>query len=165
MTQQEVAAALRGITFLQAVSDDLIKKLAEHSRIVAVSEGDVIFRQGEPARAIYLVIQGKVSLETCAAAVGCKRILTAGASDLLGWSPILEQDRFTATARSLEPTHLVEIDGERIARMCEQYPQLGYEFMKRVALALAKRLNATRLQMIDVYGSQMPEMTDQPTTA
>jgi len=32
--------------------------------------------------------------------------------------------------------------------------------MKRTALALAKRLDATRLQLIDVYGNQMPHVPD-----
>lgn len=159
MAESGVVAVLRNMPFLQEVSDDLIAKLAESAKIVEFPKGSVVFRQGDPARSIYLVVEGMVALEICAPAVGCKRILTLGPSELLGWSPVLGEETFTATARTLQPTRVVEIEGAH-ADICRLDPKLGYEFMKCVALALAKRLNATRLQLLDVYGPQIPEIPD-----
>lgn len=156
-TEADVVAALKGVRFLQDASDDLMDRLAENARLVEFPQDAVVFREGDPARAIYLIVAGKVALELCAPAVGCKRILTVGPSELLGWSPALGHERLTATARVLEAAQLVEIDASRLGAVCGQDPRVGYEFMTRVAEALAKRLTATRLQMLDVYGSQMPE--------
>ena len=96
-----------------------------------------------------------------AAAVGCKRILTLGAGEMLGWSPVLKQQRLTATARALSDIQTVELDAAQVLAFCESEPRFGYEFMRRTSLALAKRLNATRLQLLDVFGSEMPPVPDE----
>lgn len=160
MTQSFVTETLRTIHFLRDLPDELIEPLADIAKIVECSPGTVIFRQGDAAATLYLIVQGNVSLEICAPGVGCKRILTVGQGDLLGWSPVLEHSRMTATARTISEAEMVALSGPQVLALCEQNPQLGYEFMKRAARALAKRLNATRLQLLDVYGAQMPGATD-----
>src|ERR1043165_5126164 len=149
MNDPDILKTLRGLQFLQDVSDKLLESLAGISAVVEIPAGQVIFRQGDLAKSIYLVLAGKVALEICAAGVGCKRILTVGPGDLLSWSPILEHERLTATAPALESTRAIEIDGAELLAIGEKHPRLGYELMKRAALALAKRLTATRMQLVD----------------
>jgi CRP-like cAMP-binding protein len=84
--------------------------------------------------------------------------MTVGAGDLLGISPVLGQTRMTATARTVAPTQALQLNVGQILTLCEHNPRFGYEFMRRAALAVAKRLNATRLQLIDVFGAQMPDV-------
>jgi len=36
---------------------------------------------------------------------------------------------------------------------CDTDPALGYEFMQRFAAVMVERLQATRLQLLDVYGN------------
>jgi CRP-like cAMP-binding protein len=91
--------------------------------------------------------------------VGCKRVLTIGPGELLGWSALLEQTRMTATARTLEITRVVEIDAAPLLMVCESDLEFGYEIMRRTMLALAKRLSATRMQLLDVYGAHLPAAT------
>jgi len=160
MTEQ-VFETLRGIQLLQELPDDLLTPLAAISHIMEFPAGAVIFRQGEAATTIYLLVDGNVALEICAPGVGCKRILTVAPGELLGWSPVLEQDRLTATARALSATRAIAVDGPQVLAICEQNPRFGYEFMKRAALTLARRLNATRLQLLDVFGTQMAEVPDE----
>jgi len=58
-------------------------------------------------------------------------------------------------------TRAIAADGRQLLAICEQHPRFGYEFMKRAALALSRRLNATRLQLLDVYGGQMAGAPDE----
>ena len=95
-----------------------------------------------------------------ARSVGSRKILTVGEGELLGWSPVLEQARLAATARAQADTQVVKISGQQVLTMCEHNPRFGYDVMRRAALALAKRLSATRMQLIDVYGDQMPTGED-----
>lgn len=146
---------LNEIRFLQELPDTLLSQFVTISHMEQFPAGTVIFRQGDAARTIYLVCEGHVSLEICAPGVGCRRILTVAPGELLGWSPVLGQDRLTATARALDATTTLAVDGRQLLTVCEQNPRFGYEFMKRAAIALSQRLNATRLQLLDVYGVQM----------
>jgi CRP-like cAMP-binding protein len=147
---------LREIRFLHDIGPTRLEQIAKIARMRDFKQDDVVFRQGDPAQHIYLVAGGNVSLEICAAGAGCKPILTLGPGELLGWSAVLEQTCFTARARALELTRLVEINVAQLLTMFNQDPQFGYELMHRTALALAKRLSATRMQLLNVYGDQLP---------
>lgn len=114
----------------------------------------IVFRTGEPAVASYLVVEGHVSLEICAAGVGCRRILSVGRGELIGWSPFLSDACFTATARTLEPTQLIRIDADRLRQACEQNHEFGYQILRKLVKTLSTRINAARLQMLDVFGTE-----------
>jgi CRP-like cAMP-binding protein len=158
---QTLMTALRRVQFLNSLSEELLHRLIFLSRIVSFPSGSLVFRQGAEAKSLYLIVEGSVALEICAAGVGCKRILTVNDGELLGWSPALGEPRMTATARALTDVVAVELDGEECVSMCENEPRLGYEFMKRTAKALAKRLNATRLQLLNVYSDSLPQVPDE----
>ncbi len=105
---------------------------------------------------MYLIVSGNVSLEVCAAGAGCKQILTLGPGELVGWSSHLGQSRYTARARTPQRARLVQLNVPQLMKICDQDPGFGYDLMRRTALALAKRLNATRIQFMNVYGDQLP---------
>ncbi len=146
--------ALRDVDFLRGIDDNHLEQIASVARLVDIEPGKPIFREGDASHDVYLIIEGSVSLEICAPGIGCRRILTLGAGELLGWSSVLAQSRLSATARSLTATRAVQIPANQIITLCEHNPRFGYEFMRRAALALAERLNAARLQLLDVYGSE-----------
>jgi CRP-like cAMP-binding protein len=156
MNGKDSLELLSGISFFRGISEEHLRQVAEIAALVNFAQGTVIFREGEPASKLFLIVSGNVALELCAPGVGCRRILTVSEGELLGWSPVLEQSCLTATARALTNTLAVEISGGQILTMCEHNPRFGYEFMRRAALALAKRLTATRMQLLDVYGEAMP---------
>jgi len=158
---ESVATALRRVQFLDQVADEFLDRLAPLARTVSIPSGGILFRQGDVASEFFLLVEGNASLEICAPAIGCKRILTVELGELLGWSPALGQPRVTATARALTHVLAVAIDSAGCLELCENEPRLGYELMKRTALAIAKRLDATRLQLLNVYGDEMPQVSDE----
>lgn len=161
MTDADLAKELHSIQFLDDLSEDVLQRIASVARTADYPASTVVFHQGDPATNVYFVSEGLVALEICTPGTGCRRILTVGPGELLGWSPMLEQERLTATARTLMPTRTVAIDGKQVTAICEGNSRFGYELMKRTALALAKRLDATRLQLIDVYDQQLQPAPDQ----
>ncbi|HAW27385.1 MAG TPA: hypothetical protein DCY03_04590, partial [Planctomycetaceae bacterium] len=48
-------------------------------------------------------------------------------------------------------TRVIAIDADALAEVCEQDHDIGYQIMRRVALALSQRLVASRLQVLDMY--------------
>lgn len=156
----DVVPLLRGIGALAGMCDEHLQLLAKAAAEVHFAPDTVIFREGDPAVEVFLIVAGEVALEICAPSVGCRRILTVADGELLGWSPVLEQATLTATARTQVATHAVKISGPHLLQLCDQDPRFGYELMRRAAIALAKRLSATRLQLLNVYGSEMPHTSE-----
>ena len=58
----------------------------------------------------------------------------------------------SSTRRALEPCSLIAIDGVCLRGKCERDHELGYQLMSRFAANLVDRLQATRFQLLDVYG-------------
>ena len=46
----------------------------------------------------------------------------------------------------------IVFDGACLRGKCEDDKELGYELMRRFAAVMLDRLQATRLQLLDVYG-------------
>jgi CRP-like cAMP-binding protein len=73
---------------------------------------------------------------------------------------MLAQGPMTATAVAMEPCRLVAINAMQVLDVCAQNPRFGMEFMRRTALALSRRLKATRQQLVDVYEEGMPVISE-----
>jgi CRP-like cAMP-binding protein len=151
---------LAKLNFLEGFPPDYLKPLAAVAQVVKVPAGEVLFREGETSPCIYLVISGKVALETWVTGKGATRIQTVGPGKLLGWTPILTQGPMTAQAIAVEPCQLVAINALQVLEACAQNPSFGIEFMRRTAMALSRRLNATRQQLLESYEANMPVMSE-----
>lgn len=121
---------------------------------VVFEKGQIIFREGEEANRFYLIRQGRVALEVHAAGIGTLTIQTLDAGDILGWSWLVPPYRWHFDARAVELTRAIALDGECLRRKCEEDHDLGYELLKRFAEIITQRLQATRLQLLDVYGAE-----------
>jgi CRP/FNR family cyclic AMP-dependent transcriptional regulator len=126
----------------------LITGCASNSRYGA---GEYIFREGEPASHFYIIRHGKVALETFAAGRGPVTIETIEDGEVLGWSWLFPPYRWHFDARVVEPTRAIVLDGACLRTKGEADHDLGYELVKRVAQIMMQRLQATRLQLLDVY--------------
>lgn len=121
---------------------------------VVFEEGQMIFREGEQADRFYLIREGRVALEVHAAGIGTLTIQTLDAGDILGWSWLVPPYRWHFDARAVEQTRAIALDGECLRRKCEEDHDLGYELLKRFAEIITQRLQATRLQLLDVYSAR-----------
>ena len=116
------------------------------------SANATIFREGELGDAVYLIESGRVGLEICTPGIGCRRVLTVSSGELLGWSPLLgAHEPLTATARSMTDVAACEFKTEPLSALCERDPVLGFKLMCQVSRALARRLTAARLQLLDIH--------------
>jgi CRP/FNR family transcriptional regulator, cyclic AMP receptor protein len=120
---------------------------------VRFEAGQALFREGEAADELYLLRQGRVALQISAPGRGTITIQTLGEGEIVGLSWLLPPYRWTNDAKALELVRAIGIDGACLRRKCEADHDLGYELMKRVLPVLVQRLQATRLQMLDVYGT------------
>ena len=63
MSEKTVLDVLRGVQFLEGIAEEHLERLSELGEVLDFDEGNLIFREGDPASTIYLIVTGKVSLE------------------------------------------------------------------------------------------------------
>lgn len=119
---------------------------------VRFDAGEFILREGEEANHFFLIRHGKVSLEVFAPNRGSIAIQTLEEGDILGWSWLIPPYQWRFDARAVELTRAIALDGKCLRAKCEEDHDLGYELLKRFAAILGRRLDATRFQLLDLYG-------------
>jgi len=138
--------------FLKGLQQEHIELLVGCASNVRFEAGAFVFRQGEEANHFYILRDGKVAVELFAPQRGAVAIDTYGEGDVLGWSWLIPPYHWRFDARALEPTRAISLDARCMRTKCENDHDLGYELMKRFARIIEQRLDATRWQLLDVYG-------------
>lgn len=113
--------------------------------------GAFIFRMGEDANRFYLVRHGRVALELYTAERGPITIQTVGDGEALGWSWLVPPYHWELDGRVVAPTLALSFDAACLRGKCENDHDLGYEMYKRFTPVIAQRMQAARLQVLDVY--------------
>ncbi len=134
---------------LDAAYLQLISGCARNQHVEA---GTLLLREGEPADLFYLIRRGTVALEVHAPGRGPLLIETLYSGDVVGWSWLFPPYRWQMDGRATEACELITFDGACLRGKCEDDQVLGYELMKRFASNVISRLQATRMQLLDVYG-------------
>ena len=80
-------------------------------------------------------------------------IATIGKDEVLGWSWLLPPHQWHFDARALSATRALALDGRCLRAKFSTDHELGYEVMRRFAPLIAQRLEATSIQLLDLYGT------------
>ena len=112
-----------------------------------------LYREGDPADQFFLIREGRIGLEIHVPHRGAITIQTIGAGEILGWSWLVPPYKWRFTSVAYELTRAIAIDGKCLRTKCEEDHQLGYVFYQRFADIIVQRLQATRLQLLDVHSS------------
>lgn len=105
---------------------------------VRYSVGDTIFREGEPPVYMYIVLSGRVAMESRG-----RTIDHVGEGRAIGVVSLVDGAARTATARATEDTELAQIDPRRFRIMVEETPNFVWYVMHE----LVSRLRATNAAM------------------
>jgi CRP-like cAMP-binding protein len=139
--------------FFKDMSPEYVQTLVGCASNVRFAAGEMIIREGEQADRFYLIRSGKVSIEIFVTGRGPVTVQTISEGEIVGWSWLVAPYVWRFDARAIELTRAIALDGKCLRGKCDEDPQLGYELLKRFAYVMTERLQATRLQLLDMYGA------------
>jgi CRP/FNR family cyclic AMP-dependent transcriptional regulator len=141
--EKEVAAH----PFLLGMSEQHVRLLSDCAMHSHFHTDEIIFREGESANRFYLIVRGKVRLEssTLGEPVPIDEIHDG---DLLGWSWLFPPYAWHFTARALEETDAIFFYGTILREYCDKDHSLGFELFKRMSAVMLRRLQAARQKLL-----------------
>jgi CRP-like cAMP-binding protein len=139
--------------FLRDLDEKYLELITGCATNVRFQPDQYIFREGEAADQFYIIRTGRVALEIFTPG-GAMNIGTYGQGDTVGWSWLIPPYRWHFDARALEEVRAIALDGKCLRGKCDDDHHLGYELMKRIARIMERRLQSTRIQLLDVYGAK-----------
>ena len=123
---------------LMGTSMDFIKKFMDISQMVSHEEGEVLFREKDPALFFYVLLNGRVKLGVGESSQMVYDIKQNG--EAFGWSSLIGRDKYSASAECIEATKLLKTDSEKLKKELEKDPANGLVFFKQLAATLGNRL-------------------------
>lgn len=135
---------LRQYELFQTFDDDELEQVAGLCRDSSHPEGEKVLIEGQVAERLFIVKQGKLSLEKrLQLGRGAKTRLATlgyvGQGGTAGWSTLVPPHIYTSTAICAEPTQLIVFDGPGLRRLMQQNPRVGQKLMSLVAELIKKR--------------------------
>jgi len=129
------------------------KFIVECAVNVRFQAGEYLCHEGEAANQFYLIRHGRVALQILVPGRGPHTFLTVEAGEVLGWSWLFPPYRWQFDAQAIELTRAIGFDGQCLRTKCEADHDLGYALMQSCARIMTQRLQAARLQLLDLYGT------------
>jgi CRP/FNR family transcriptional regulator, cyclic AMP receptor protein len=152
VSERGIAEVVAESSSFEGLRDDQLELIAGCGQITAFEPGEHLFRESEPADVFYVLRHGRIALELFMPGRGAMTVSTHGPGEVVGWSWLFPPYRWHLDGRALEHGSAIVFDAECLREKAESDHELGYELMKRFAAQMVARLQATRVQLLDVYG-------------
>jgi CRP-like cAMP-binding protein len=150
METQTLERIIADHSFFEGLEPEYLHLMVSCASNVRFEGGKYLLREGKDANEFYLIRHGHVTLEI--APPNRKPIVvdTIGEGEILGWSWLLPPYVWKFQARAVDNVRAIALDGKCLRMKCEQNHDLGYELLKRFCGVMSDRLDATRIQLLDV---------------
>jgi uncharacterized circularly permuted ATP-grasp superfamily protein len=133
-----------------------LRLIAEHLSEHNYAAGDVVFREGDPADCLFLLLAGTmhVYVERDGKAITYNRLR---AGECFGEMALLEETTRSATVQAEAPARCLTLSKQDFLDLLQRQPHMVQEIMK----ALLQRLRHTNVQLQD-YARRVPDLPAQP---
>ena len=138
--------------FFKNLDEDSLNLIVGCASNVRFEKDEMIIREGEKANEFYIIREGSVAVEIQGPGRGKITIDTLSDGEILGWSWLFPPYYWHFDGRAQSRIRAIALDGKCLREKCEVNHDMGYELLKRFSQIIGQRLQATRLQLLDIYG-------------
>jgi CRP-like cAMP-binding protein len=143
MLKDEVQT-LRQVPLFAGVAPAKLKLLAFASDRVSYRPGEIVFRQGDPGDAAYVILEGKADI-LAEATGGQIKIAELFDNAIVGEIAILCDVSRTATVKAASPLEALRIRKDDFLKLLADYPDMMFEILR----SLAQRLTRTTSELTE----------------
>jgi CRP/FNR family cyclic AMP-dependent transcriptional regulator len=139
---------------------EMVAAVCEERRYNA---GDIVFEENAASDELYVIAQGDVDIQLDPSLVagedmkspGLVTIATLRRGQSFGEVALVDQGLRSATAKcAADNTQLIILPRDRLIRLCDTNPALGYRLLRNLAADLAMKIRGTDLRISEeiLYG-------------
>jgi CRP-like cAMP-binding protein len=127
------------------------------ARTRTVAPGSLLLAEGAETTELGIVVRGRLALTEQVPGRGPVPLLTVGPGDLYGWSALLPPFRATSTVTAPDGATVQVLPAQELRAAMAADPALASIVYRHVLDAVARRLLATRQQVLDLYRLEIHE--------
>ena len=125
---------LKGHDLFQSLNVDEAHRISQFSSVKNYKAKDNVFNFNEAASHVYMLMEGSVDLRLPANPPDFSFVISRiEKGELFGLSPLLDSQRYTASAQCREDTVLLSIESAPLREMLRANYPVGFNIMNQVA--------------------------------
>jgi CRP/FNR family cyclic AMP-dependent transcriptional regulator len=137
---------------LEGITDATRQRILDCASQESYAPGEFLFRLGDPVLHFFILTEGRVRLS-----LGREERLAyvdSHPGDLIGWSTLVENERYMGSAQCLVPVKALRIEKHRVEEILLQDPASGMIFFKNLAALIGRRLVKSYQAVLSVQGER-----------
>jgi len=125
---------LKAHDLFQSLTPDEVDRVNRFSSVRKCQPGDVIFRTGDTATHLFIVVEGLVNLLLPSTAQEIGLVMTrAEQGDLFGLSSLLGSTTYTLSAQCSRQTEILSVEAKPLRDLLLANPLVGFDVMTSVS--------------------------------
>jgi CRP-like cAMP-binding protein len=143
---------LKKTSLFKALSDDQLKAVVRLSWEKSFQQGEKIFKHGQQAKKLYVLVSGSVSLRIDAPEeldLMAETLQETG--DVFGMAALTKSHIYNVTAHCTKRATALSLDSARLQEIIRWQPVYGLEVMAELAWLYMNRLNNTRMAVTNLF--------------
>ena len=142
---------LRSCELFTGLSDEELEQIAALAVAKTYGAGQEILAESQPADRLFILASGRAQVNIhLGSSLQPDRELTVEEVEprcVFGWSSLVTQQRFTASARALELVEVIVFEAADLTSLFDRNAHIGFVVMKQLAKVVASRLSRTRQRL------------------
>ncbi len=148
---------LREIALFGGLSDAVLGHLATSLKVLRVAPGEILFREGDPGREMFVVLEGEVEVMKKSRRGRDMRVALLGPSDGFGEMSLIDVQPRSAMVRSVAPTRLLRMTSEDFDALYRHDLKSYTLIILNIARDLSRRLRTTDGILADITANVLDE--------
>lgn len=147
-----ISQILKKANLFKALSDGQLRDLVELGREKSFQSGEEVFRHGQEATTLYVLLRGGVCLTSQVPAefdLMAETLQDTGS--VFGTAGLTGSRVYNVTAKCLKPTSALAFDCARMKEIIRQDPACGLEVMTALSRLYSNRLNSGRTAISSLF--------------
>ena len=158
--------ALRESELFEGLTPEQADRLESLAAVVRAPAGAELFRSGDPASHLYVVLDGAVELhmtvpEWWGIDTHRRKVSTAGAGHVVGWSAMAQPAAYSLSAVCREKAILARFNAEDIAEATASDPHMGQTLLSRILRIVSGRFDLLAEAMLAQRAVQASQSASQ----
>lgn len=131
----EISERIRRTDLFRDLPDGDLYHLARISKIRKYKKGSFLIKEGDEADKLYILIDGRAEVNKLGKIVG-----TLHEGNLIGEMAMVDRNQRSADVVLKDDCRVIEIEFQRLERLMESYPRLGYSAAINLVKSLSTKL-------------------------
>jgi CRP-like cAMP-binding protein len=146
---------LRNVGLFGAIGDEVLAFLTDRLTVVDLATGEYVFREGDEARDMYVVLSGEMEVQKQSQAGVEARVAMLGPGDWFGEMSILDVQPRSASVRTLAPARLLRIRATDLDALYRHDLKAYAIIVLNIARELSRRLRVADGLLADFVANLM----------